>query len=618
MPLPLAIVRPVLFHMHGLPQNTRRTYRIAILSEGFLPGEMAAFRIASLKVMSELLSTQPFKRQRDRIYIGRVDCTSLASAQVLRRLTSPPAGYASQTPFNVTFRLTLARGMTGDRAALRTVLAAVPGLPPLSVALVIVNNDASGGEADGDAAWLTLNDVGPTFVHELGHAGFGLADEYEYQSGFAGELPRVYSGSEPVYPNVTKERDRATVPWRGFFKPANVAIPTTTGPCKFNHKVVNGTPSDAVGLFEGANQHACDVFRPAATCKMREPGDFCPVCEQAIFGRLAGTFLDARPPFVVPAEPWTHMAPFPTALATPETFDLAAYNAQTGFFAIYFANEFDGSITPAGKPRGRTQLDPGFTTMACFNAGLEQFVYVDNLFTDRRMIFRFDRQGMLFPGNPSLVTRFAKPAGIVRGFSHTLPLTMAGQTVLLHYDRVTGGLELELFDPIAQAPVALASTAAGSMQPWHSLLSTLTSITIGGIPHVVGLDATNRKVVFARISLAPGGAASLTDTFVSQGFVLPFQTHAIGFEFHSMPMLFTYSSLGGTASIYEIRPDQSGMEHLYSWTLAPGASALFDVGLPAFGFMPPVDTPLIPLRNSFGRLWTYNGGLRRFTTYILR
>jgi hypothetical protein len=225
---------------------------------------------------------------------------------------------------------------------------------------------------------------------------------------------------------------------------------------------------------------------------------------------------------------------------------------------------------------------------------------------------------MLLPGNPSLATQFAKPAGLVRGFSHTLPVTAAGVTLLLHYDRVTGGVEVELFDPTSRNPVPLASTAAGSMPAWHPFLSTLTSIPIGGFPHVVGLDATNRKVVFARLGLTSGGAATLTDTFVSQGFVLPFQTHAIGFEFHTMPMLFTYSSLGGSASVYEVRGDQSGMDHLYGWTLAPGASAIFDVGLPAFGFMPPVDSPNKPLSESFGRLWTYNGGLRRFTAYILR
>jgi hypothetical protein len=613
MPLPLSVVNPVAFDVNGLSTDSSRTFRIAVLSEGFLPGEMKDFRDAVFDIVKELNATQPFRRRRDRIHIVRIECTSLASATQLRRLTNPPAGYINKTPFDVRFRTTVARGMSGNRDAVHAVVRATPGVPPVSAMVVLVNNTEHGGEADGDVAWMTLDDTAPTFVHELGHAGFGLADEYEYQTATAGEAPRTYSGGEPVAPNITTQQTRATIPWRAFFKPTGVAIPTTSGPCQFDHPVVSGTPSGAIGLFEGGSGHACGVFRPSATCKMREHGDFCAVCEHTIFQRLSGALLSARAPFIVSALPWTHVAPVPPTLKDPDIFDIAAYDLKTGLFAIYFGNEFEGNITPAGTPRAPTTLDPGFTTVAAFSAGLEQFVYLENVFTRRQMIFRIDRQGMLLPGNPALITQFERPPQPVPpfGFSHMLPLSLGGQALLLHYDRITGALDLEIFNPLTRMPVPVASTAAGSMPAWRASLSSLTSIVVNGVPHVVGLNATTRQIVFARVELATATSAQLKEVLVLNGVVLPFQTHLLGFEFRNMPMLFTYETLGGTGSLYEVRANLSGLDQIYGWTLTPGAAALFDVGLPAFGFMPPVDLG----GGTVGRLWFYNAGLRRFAAY---
>lgn len=623
MPLPLSVVAPVAFDVNGLSTDASRTYRIAVLSEGFLPSEMPIFRNAVIKVVKEFNATQPFKRRRDRVHIVRIECTSLASATVLSQRNPAPANYVDKTPFDVRFALNLDRGMTGSRQAVRDVLRAIPGLPPVNATLVIVNNSEEGGQADGDAAWMTLFDLAPTFVHELGHAGFGLADEYEYRASKS-EPVRTYSGSEPVAPNVTTMNVREKIPWRSFLNPPTIAIPTTFGPCRFDHPILDGTPSDAVGLFEGATQHPCGIFRPAATCKMREPGDFCPVCEHTIFQRLSGALLDSRPPLTMSALPWTHVAPVPPTLAAPDIFNIAAYDTKTGLFALYFANEFDGSVSPAGKPRAPTQLDPGFTTLAAFSAGLDQFVYLDSVFTHRQMIFKIDRQGMLVQGNPALITQFEKPAQLVPppGFSHMLPLTLGGQAFLLHYDRVSGNVELELFNPLTGTPVPLASTTAGSMPAWRPLMSTLTSVVVKGIPHVVGIDATNRQVAFARVELTSAPSARLQDVLVLNGVVLPFQTHALGFEFRNIPMLLTYEALGGTASIYEIRANLTGLDHIFGWTLTPGASTFFDVGLPAFGFVLPFDSSLTPpapiAGDAVGRLWFYNSGLRRFTAYALR
>src|SRR5262249_3062999 len=53
-------------------------------------------------------------------------------------------------------------------------------------------------------------------IHELGHAGFYLADEYPYGGG------DNYSGSEPVEPNVTANANKTTIKWKALVTAASV------------------------------------------------------------------------------------------------------------------------------------------------------------------------------------------------------------------------------------------------------------------------------------------------------------------------------------------------------------------------------------------------------------
>lgn len=618
MPLPLAIAAPVPFNLLGLPGNRERTYRIAILSEGFLPGEMSGFRIAAQQVLRELLLTQPFRRQRARILIVGVQCTSLASSRLLRRSGPGPRRHVDVTPFDVGF-VGAGVAMTGNRDAVRDLLKSISGLPPIDAALVIVNSAEEGGTTQGDTSWLT-NDasLAATFLHELGHSGFGLGDEYEDP----GQGALSYSGAEPFHPNLTLERDPERIPWRSLFQPATVVIPSTVPPltCRRDHPRKPDVPSGAVGLFEGGGLHSCAIFRPAETCKMRVAADdFCVVCEQVIFERLAGGILDARTPLVLPTEEWTHVAALSVSPLAAPTFELVAYNSRTGRLAAYETADFFKG-TPTATVRVPTQVDPGFLSMTTFGAGDERFVYLDNFLTDQRKIVRFVRSTVssaLLGFDPV----FDRPAGLpvglpaLRGFSHVVALQLPGAAALLHYDRVSGALELELVDPVTRLPQTVASTAVNTLEPWHPRLSALTPVTLNGLPHVVGVDATARQVFVARAGLVPvvGQPASfLTDTFVSEaGFLRPMQTHAFGFSHHSRPKLLTYSTQDGGGCVYEIRFDGSGVDFVYGWPLTPGASTLFDVGLPAFGLIGDG-------AGAASHLWFYNRGLRRFMVVRLR
>jgi hypothetical protein len=618
MPLPLAVVAPVVFNLLGLPGNRQRTYRIAILSEGFLPGEMSAFRIAAQQVLRELLLTQPFRRQRDRILIVGVQCTSLASSQLLSRTGPRARRHFNVTPFDVGF-VGSGTEMIGDEVAVDTVLASISGLPPIDARLVIANNDEPGGTSGGNTVFMTKSDsVADTFLHELGHSGFGLGDEYDEPGG-------TYTGAEPGNANLTIQTASTRIPWRALFKPATVTIPSTfpvppvPPDTRIVHRRKSDVPADAVGLFEGGGRRSLDIFRPAEKCKMRVPSDdFCVVCEQVIFERLAGGILDARQPLVFATEEFTHVAALPLSPAAPSRFDLVAYNSKTGKLAAYETQEFF-SLSPAATIRVATSVAPGFLSMTTFVSGNNQFVYLDNFFTDQRTIVRIPRgidQRVI--GFDTVFERAAVLPAIppaLSGFSHVVPLQLPGAAALLHYDRISGALELEFFDPITASPQTIASTAANTLQPWHPLLSSLTPVTLNGLPHVIGIDASARKVFLAAAGLQPGGAQPaifLTDTFASEaGFLLPLQTHALGFLHQSRPKLLTYSSHDGGGCVYEIRTDGSGMDFVYGWTLTPGASALADVGLPAFGL---IGDPASP----GNQLWFYNTGLQRFTVFQLR
>jgi hypothetical protein len=622
MPLPLAIVAPVAFPLLGLPGNRQRTYRIAILSEGFLPQEMSGFRDVAEQVLDKFRRTQPFRRLLQRILIVGVQCTSLASSRLLRRTGPGPRRHFNVTPFDVGF-VGSATAMEGDVDAVPNVLKSISGLPPIDAALVIMNSDEIGGTSPGNISWLTTRgSFEDTFLHELGHAGFGLGDEYE-DPGLAA---LTYADPEPVHANLTIEQDPDRIPWRSLFKPATVVIPSTVPPltCRRDHPRKRDVPSGAVGLFEGGGLHSCEIFRPSETCKMRENADnFCVVCEQTIFERLAGGILDARQPLVFPTEEWTHVAALPVSPVPPTTFDLVAYNSRTGRLAAYETKDFF-SFTPAATVRVADAIGQGFLSMTTFAAANDRFVYLDNFFNDQRQILKI-AQSTLNSRVIGFDPQFNPPAVLpaLRGFSHVVPVQLPGAAALLHYDRISGALELEFFDLITRKPQTIASTAANTLQPWHPLLSSLTTVTLNGLPHVIGVDASARKVFIARAGLRAAPPPTLltdpqppriflTDTFASEaGFLMPMETHALGFLHHSHPKLLTYSTQDGGARVYEIRLDGSGMDFVYGWPLTPGASSLFDVGLPAFGLIGDGDSPA-------NHLWFYNAGLRRFTVFPLR
>lgn len=155
---------------------------------------------------------------------------------------------------------------------------------------------ATGLGAHPDESWTDIA------MHEFGHAAFLLADEYDYGLG------DHFSGGEPLDANLTTASTLAALAsakprWRDLVTP-EVPVPTMTNPnCAETDERPNVLPSDTkVGVFGGASQYRCGIYRPAYLCKMKKtPIPFCGVCIQAI-AKTLGMYITPKPRMEVVTE----------------------------------------------------------------------------------------------------------------------------------------------------------------------------------------------------------------------------------------------------------------------------------------------------------------------------
>lgn len=274
---------------HG-PDSQR--YNLVFLSDGYRASEISQFEQDVNDFVAYLFTVAPFDDLdlQCAFNIYRVNVSSTDSGA-----DDPTAcggtGATRATYFDGTFCADgVIQRLTGINSATAiTVLNAQ--VPAWDQAVVLINSSIRGGSGGqiatasrGSSDWMDV------VIHEMGHAVFGLADEYEYWQGCAsGETDRDnHPAVEPSEPNVTIDSNRATIKWGGLI---NAATPMpTTNNANCNQCDIQASPVAAgtVGAFEGAHYYHCDAFRPEFNCKMRSTGsDFCAVCEQQIRTVLA-------------------------------------------------------------------------------------------------------------------------------------------------------------------------------------------------------------------------------------------------------------------------------------------------------------------------------------------
>src|SRR5262249_53884678 len=122
-------------------------------------------------------------------------------------------------------------------------------------------------------------------LHELGHRGFGLADEYSH----APVCERATNesrqpASEPASANATVMT--SPVKWARYV----VASPTPmtrNANCNVCDTQSNPFSESTVGLFEGANAFHRGAYRSQYDCRMRTLGrPYCVACQDRIISTL--------------------------------------------------------------------------------------------------------------------------------------------------------------------------------------------------------------------------------------------------------------------------------------------------------------------------------------------
>lgn len=285
------VVRTVKIVDHG--SNAKR-WTLVILSEGYKTDELPKFALDSEAFANKLFATRPFTEMWCAINIYRVDVSSTDSGADEPATCgdgSTGSGVTARTYFDATYCVaSTARLLAGNQPlALVTASAAVA---EVDATVVIVNSSRYGG-AGGSVAWFSTHpDAGEIGVHEMGHAAFGLLDEY-------GDITNTWPGGEPSEPNVTSITDRATTKWASRIAAAT-ALPTLSNPnCSAENAAASTVPTGTVGLFENAGRAHCGLFRAEYQCRMRSLGQpFCVVCRDAITRRLAPHLPEASGPTV--------------------------------------------------------------------------------------------------------------------------------------------------------------------------------------------------------------------------------------------------------------------------------------------------------------------------------
>ena len=183
-------------------------YNIVLVAEGFTNTQQTNFNSRCAEFVTALQAEPWYAATCNAINVHRLNVESDDSGTD-DPTNCPDGSSGSGTTVNTYFDSHFCgsgvrRCLTGDAALVRNTVDTV--MPQWEVALVIVNTTSHGGCAGGNVAWTSIRS-GWTSValHELGHAGFGLADEYDYWEGCnSGETDRDNApAGEPGEPNVT-------------------------------------------------------------------------------------------------------------------------------------------------------------------------------------------------------------------------------------------------------------------------------------------------------------------------------------------------------------------------------------------------------------------------------
>jgi hypothetical protein len=276
---------------HGSPADR---FNLVLVAEGFQSFELSAFATLVNQFTTYMFSMDPFMAYADAFNVYRLDVASDDSGA-----DDPVAcggtGATVDTYFDASYcNGGIRRLLTCDSTlAINTVDALLPEWHQI---VVVVNSTIWGGSGGAIATSCIAGGWENVIIHELGHAAFGLADEYEYWAGCGADVGHdTYTGGEPSAPNVTANTDRATIKWGDLILPTTPLPTTSNGDCSQCDPQPNPYPPDTVGAYEGAQYYHCGLYRPQFNCMMRNLSAFCAVCRRQIINTLEPYMPDIFP-----------------------------------------------------------------------------------------------------------------------------------------------------------------------------------------------------------------------------------------------------------------------------------------------------------------------------------
>jgi hypothetical protein len=270
-------------------------WNLVVTGDGFRADQQADFEAAVTAFTTALQTTKPFDDAWEQINVHRLDVHSTETGADNPATCgdgsagTAPTGTAA-TYFDASFcNNGIRRLLTVDATlVVTTVNAQVPGWDAI---VVIVNHTEYGGSGGQVAVYSLAGTAMAIAIHEMGHAAFGLADEYEYYVGCSsGETDRNnHPATEPTEPNVTIESDRTKLKWRHLVDRATTVPTLENTNCAQCNTAANPVTGTTIGLFEGAHYYHCDAYRPAFDCRMRtiDQALFCAVCQETIKKKIA-------------------------------------------------------------------------------------------------------------------------------------------------------------------------------------------------------------------------------------------------------------------------------------------------------------------------------------------
>lgn len=257
-------------------------FNIVLVAEGYQATELTQFASDVQQFLTHFFSEDPFLSYQHAFNVYRLDVTSDESGADDPITCSGGTGASPHTYFDASFCNGGIRRLMSVNTSL--VLTTVNSLMPEWHQIIVIVNSPIWGGAGGTLA-ITSTAAGweDISIHELGHAAFGLADEYEYWAGCGIDTTQDhYPGSEPAQVNVTINTNRATIKWGDLIDPST-PLPTTSNPnCALCDSQPSPVPQGTVGAFEGAYYYHCGVYRPEYNCMMRNLSSFCAVCQRQI------------------------------------------------------------------------------------------------------------------------------------------------------------------------------------------------------------------------------------------------------------------------------------------------------------------------------------------------